>query len=97
MEPTIKISINNYEYNALCDFGASVSTIPKALYDVLGLKSMSPCQLNLHLADSSTVVAGSELFLAPSRMEQQDIRPVTAITTAKIVVCSIPVQLASSS
>ena len=28
-EPTIKIKIKDYECNALCDLGASVSTIPK--------------------------------------------------------------------
>ena len=27
-EPTIKIKIKNYEFHALCDLGASVSTIP---------------------------------------------------------------------
>ena len=52
-EPTIKIKINNYECNALCDLGASVSTMPKALYDVLGFDAMSECSLNLHLADST--------------------------------------------
>ena len=36
-EPTIKFKIKNYECNALCDLGASVSTIPKSLCDVLGL------------------------------------------------------------
>ena len=52
-EPTIKVKINNYECNALCDLGASVSTMPKALYDVLGFTNMSECSLNLHLADST--------------------------------------------
>ena len=52
-EPTIKIKINNYECNALCDLGASVSTMPKALYDVLGFTNMNECSLNLHLADST--------------------------------------------
>ena len=36
-EPTIKVKIKNYECFALCDLGASVSTIPKSLCDVLGL------------------------------------------------------------
>ena len=35
-EPTIKVKIKNYECFALCDLGASVSTIPKSLCDVLG-------------------------------------------------------------
>ena len=30
-ESTIKIKIKHYECNALCDLGASVSTIPKTL------------------------------------------------------------------
>ena len=30
-EPTIKVKIKYYECNALCDLGASVSTIPKSL------------------------------------------------------------------
>ena len=52
-EPNIKIRINKYECNALCDLGASVSTIPKSLCDVLGLTNIQDCSLNLHLADST--------------------------------------------
>lgn len=52
-EPTIKFKIKYYECNALCDLGASVSTIPKSLCDVLGLIDMDECSLNLHLADST--------------------------------------------
>ena len=44
--PIIKIKINNFECNALCDLGASVSTMPKALYDVLGFDAMLECSLN---------------------------------------------------
>ena len=33
--------------------GASVSTIPKSLCDVLGLTNIEACSLNLHLADST--------------------------------------------
>ena len=33
------------------DLGASVSTIPKSIYDVLGLTNIEECSLNLHLAD----------------------------------------------
>ena len=35
---------------SLCDLGASVSTIPKSLCDVLGLTNIEECSLNLHLA-----------------------------------------------
>ena len=52
-EPTIKININKYDCNALCDLCASVSTIPKSLCDVLGLTNIEDCSLNLHLADST--------------------------------------------
>ena len=37
----------------MCDLGASVSTIPKTLCDVLGFREFDGCSLNLHLADST--------------------------------------------
>ena len=37
-EPTNKIKIKYHECYALCDLGASVSTIPKTLCDVLGFR-----------------------------------------------------------
>jgi hypothetical protein len=37
----------------LCDLGASDSTIPKTLCDLLGLRDFYDCCLNLHLADST--------------------------------------------
>src|SRR5918994_2090011 len=43
----------NYECFTLCDLGASVSTIPKSLCDVLGVTDIEECSLNLHLADST--------------------------------------------
>ena len=52
-EPTIKSKIKDHECYALCDFGASVSTIPKTLCDVLGFREFDDCSLNLHLADST--------------------------------------------
>ena len=52
-EPTIKIKIKDYEFHVLCDLGASVSTIPKTLCDVLGFCEFDDCSLNLHLADST--------------------------------------------
>ena len=36
-EPTIKIHLGVNEITALCDLGASVSTIPKTLFDKLNL------------------------------------------------------------
>ena len=48
-----KNKVNKYECNALCDLGASVSTIPKTLCDVLGLTNIEDCSLNLHLTYST--------------------------------------------
>ena len=52
-ELTIKIKIKDFECHALCDLGASVSTIPKTLCDVLGFREFDDCSFNLHLADST--------------------------------------------
>ena len=52
-EPTIKIKIKNHECYALCDLGASVSTIPKTLCDVLGFREFYNWSLNLHFVDST--------------------------------------------
>ena len=51
--PTIKNKIKDHECYALCDLGASVSTIPKTLCDFLGFHDLDDCSLNLHLADST--------------------------------------------
>ena len=45
-EPTIKVKIKNYECFVLCYLGASISTIPKSLCDVLGLTDIEECSLN---------------------------------------------------
>ena len=37
-EPIIKIKIKDYEFHALCDLGASVSTIPKTLCNLLDFR-----------------------------------------------------------
>ena len=52
-ETTIKIKIKYHECYALCDLGASVSMIPKTLFDLLGFREFDDCSLNLHLADST--------------------------------------------
>ena len=49
----MKVKTKNYECFSLCDLGASVSTIPKSLCDVLGLYDIEECALNLHLANST--------------------------------------------
>ena len=52
-QTTIKIKIKDHEFYALCDLGASVSTIPKTLCDLLDFRNFDDCSLNLHLADST--------------------------------------------
>src|SRR5664279_5113397 len=52
-EPTINIKINDFDFNALCDLGASVSVMPKGLYDILELKPMDDCYMSIHLDDST--------------------------------------------
>src|SRR4051812_1835285 len=52
-EPTIKIKIKDHDFYALCDLGASVSTIPKTLCDLLDFRDFDDCSLNLHLVDST--------------------------------------------
>ena len=52
-EPTIKMKINDFDCNALCDLGASVSIMPKSFYDMLNLNPLEECYLNVHLAYSS--------------------------------------------
>ena len=52
-EPTVKINVGINEIAALCDLGASVSTIPKSLFERLNLGSFEITELTLHLADST--------------------------------------------
>ena len=52
-KPTIEIRIKDFECFPLCDLGASVSTIPKTLCDILGFHDLDDCSLNLHLVDST--------------------------------------------
>ena len=52
-EPTIKIHIGVNEIAALCDLGASVSTISKSLFDKLNLGPFEITELKLHLDDST--------------------------------------------
>ena len=47
------MKINDFDCNALCDLGASVSVMPKSFYNMLDLNPLEECYLNVHLADSS--------------------------------------------
>ena len=39
-EPTINMKINDFDCDALCDLGASISAMPKSFYNMLDLKSL---------------------------------------------------------
>ena len=52
-EPIIKMKVNDFDCNALCDLGASISVMPKKLYDKLDLAPLEHCYLDVHLADNT--------------------------------------------
>ena len=47
-EPTIRMKVNDFECNAMCDLGASVSIMPKKMYDILDLEPLEDCPLNVY-------------------------------------------------
>ena len=52
--PTIRCSIGAQNFDkALCDLGASVSVMPKAVFDQLNYTELTPTSMQLQLADSS--------------------------------------------
>jgi len=52
--PTIDCSISSQMFeNALCDLGASVSIMPKAIFDKLDYSTLTPTTMCLQLADQS--------------------------------------------
>ena len=53
-EPTIKIKVNDFECNALCDLGSSVSIMPKKLFDALDLGPLQDCDLNVNFLDATS-------------------------------------------
>ena len=52
-EPIIKMKLNDFDCNALCDLGASISVMPKRFYDMLDLAPLKNCYLDIHLAGST--------------------------------------------
>jgi hypothetical protein len=45
------MKVNDFDCNALCDLGASISVMPKKIYDMLGLPPLENCYVDVHLAD----------------------------------------------
>jgi hypothetical protein len=50
-DPIIKMKIDEFDCNALCDLGASISVMPKKIYDMLDLPPLDQCYLDVHPAD----------------------------------------------
>ncbi|KAK1668977.1 hypothetical protein QYE76_057136 [Lolium multiflorum] len=53
-EPIIKMKVKDFDCNALCDLGASISVMPKKIYNMLDLPPLKDCYLDVNLADHST-------------------------------------------
>jgi hypothetical protein len=45
------MKVNDFDFNALCDLGASISVMPRKIYVMLGLPPLENCYLDVHLAD----------------------------------------------
>ena len=52
-DPIIKMKVNDFDCNALCDLGASISLMPKKLYDMLDLPPLELCYLDVYLVDNA--------------------------------------------
>ena len=52
-EPIIKVKVNDFDCNALCDLGASISVLPKKLFDILDLPPLEHYYLDVFLADNA--------------------------------------------
>src|SRR4051812_13636677 len=47
-EPVIRIKIDEFDCNALCDLGASISVMPSKVYDMLDLPPLEKCYVDVH-------------------------------------------------
>jgi hypothetical protein len=52
-EPIIDMHVNGLYCHALCDLGASISIMPRKIYDMLGLPPLEKCYFDVPLADVS--------------------------------------------
>jgi hypothetical protein len=50
-EPIIDTNVNDFDCHALCDLGASISIMPRKIYDMLGLPLLENCYFDVPLAD----------------------------------------------
>jgi hypothetical protein len=50
-EPIIDMNVNDFDCNALCDLGASISIMHRKIYDMLDLPPLENCYFDVPLAD----------------------------------------------
>jgi hypothetical protein len=50
-EPIIDMNVNDFYCHALCDLGASISIMPRKIYDMLGLPPHENCYFDVPLVD----------------------------------------------
>jgi hypothetical protein len=50
-EPIIDMNVNGFDCHALCDLCASISIMPRKIYDMLGLPPFEKCYFDVPLAD----------------------------------------------
>jgi hypothetical protein len=48
-EPITKMKVEGFDCNSLCDLGASISVMPRKIYDMLDLPPLEQCYLDVHL------------------------------------------------
>ena len=46
-EPIIKMKVENFDFNALCDLGAIISVMPRKIYDMLDLPPLVQCNFEM--------------------------------------------------
>jgi hypothetical protein len=46
-EPIIDMHVNGFDCHALCDLGASISILPRKIYDMLGLPPLEKCYFDV--------------------------------------------------
>jgi hypothetical protein len=50
-EPIIDMNVNDFDCHALCDLSASISIMPRKIYDILCLPPLETCYFDVPLAD----------------------------------------------
>jgi hypothetical protein len=50
-EPIIDMHVNGFDCHSLCDLGASISIMPRKIYDMIGLPPLEKCYFDVPLVD----------------------------------------------